>query len=59
MVVKSDAMLQHEKQIEEVLKIRPKRSRNEVMHLEVRKYVMIAAGLLVIVFAGIAMMGGK
>jgi hypothetical protein len=56
-VQKSDAMVQHEKWIEEVLKTRPKKANDDVMHIEVRNYVLAAAGLLVIIFAAVAMMG--
>jgi hypothetical protein len=55
-VVKSDAMLQHEKWIAEVVAHRPKRSNDDVMHIEWRKYVMAAAAILVVVIAIASMM---
>lgn len=48
-VVKSDAMLQHEKQIVEVVAHRPKRSNDEVMHIEWRNYLLVAAALAVVI----------
>jgi hypothetical protein len=50
-VVKSDAMLQHEKQIAEVVAHRPKRSNDNVMHIEWRTYFMAAAAIFVVVVA--------
>jgi hypothetical protein len=50
-VVKSDAMLQHEKWIAEVVAHRPKRSNDNVMHIEWSKYFMAAAAILVVVIA--------
>ena len=50
-VVKSDAMLQHEKQIAEVVAHRPKRSNDNVMHIEWRTYFMAAAVIMVVVVA--------
>ena len=50
-VVKSDAMLQHEKTIAEVVAHRPKRSNDEVMHIEWRNYLMAAAAVMVVVIA--------
>ena len=55
-VVKSDAMLQHEKWIAEVVAHRPKRSNDKVMHIEVRNYVMAAAVIVIVVLAAVAMM---
>ncbi|MDD1736916.1 MAG: hypothetical protein LUQ44_00095 [Methanothrix sp.] len=55
-VVKSDAMLQHEKWIAEVVAHRPKRSNDDVMHIEWRKYIMAAAAILVVVIAIASMM---
>ena len=55
-VVKSDAMLMHEKTIAEVVAHRPKHANNKIMHIEVRNYVVAAAIIGVIVFAVIAMM---
>jgi hypothetical protein len=57
MVLKSDAMLQYEKSAGELIKNRPKNSKDSVMHLEVRNYVAIAAGLFVVLVAGATMMG--
>ena len=50
-VVKSDAMLQHEKTIEAVVAHRPKRSNDQVMHIEWRNYLLAAAAVLVVVIA--------
>ncbi len=55
-VVKSDAMLQHEKWINEVVTHRPKHMRENVMHIEVRNLVLAAAVILVIVIAAVSMM---
>jgi hypothetical protein len=55
-VVKSDAMLQHEKWIAEVVAHRPKRSNDNVMHIEWSKYLMAAAAILVVVIAIASMM---
>jgi hypothetical protein len=55
-VVKSDAMLQHEKWIAEVVAHRPKRSNDDVMHIEWRKYLVAAAAILVVVIAIASMM---
>jgi hypothetical protein len=57
MVQKSDAMLQYEKSAGELMKNRPKNSNESIMHLEVRNYVAIAAGLFVILVAATTMMG--
>ena len=53
---KSDAMLQHEKQIVDVLKTRSKNSNNDVMHIEVRNYVVAVAAILFVVIAATSMM---
>ncbi|HNX09140.1 MAG TPA: hypothetical protein PKL29_03410 [Methanothrix sp.] len=55
-VVKSDAMLQHEKWIAEVVAHRPKRSNEKVMHIEWANYLLVAAALFAIAFAALAMM---
>jgi len=54
-VVKSDAMLLHEKWIAEVVAHRPKHANNKVMHIEVRNYVIAAAIIGVIVIAVLEM----
>jgi hypothetical protein len=53
---KSDAMLQHEKQIEFVLAHMPKGSNDDVMHIEVRNYVVAAAAIIFVVVAAVSMM---
>lgn len=53
---KSDAMLQYEKQIGSLLDKNPKRPNNEIMHLEVRNYVVAVAAIMVVVIAIISMM---
>ncbi|VVB63901.1 Uncharacterised protein [uncultured archaeon] len=55
-VVKSDAMLQHEKWIAEVVAHRPKRSNEQVMHIEWSKYLIVAAAVVVVVIAALSMM---
>ncbi len=55
-VVKSAAMLQHEKVIAEVVAHRPKRSNDNVMHIEWSKYFMAAAAVFVVLVAIGAMM---
>jgi hypothetical protein len=50
-VVKSDAMLQHEKTIAEVVAHRPKRSNDQVMHIEWRNYLLAAAAVMVVIIA--------
>jgi hypothetical protein len=55
-VVKSDAMLQHEKWIHEVVTHRPKNMREQVMHIEVRNLVLVAAALLVVIIVAVGMM---
>ncbi len=54
-VVKSDAMLQHEKWIQEVVTHRPKHMRESVMHIEVRNLVLAAAIILVLVIAAVSL----
>ncbi len=53
---KSDAMLQHEKQIVSVLEQNPKRANNEIMRLEVRNYVVAVAAIMVVIIAIVSMM---
>jgi hypothetical protein len=55
-VQKSDAMRQHEKFIEEIVAHRPKRTRNEVMQIDVPKLVIIGSAILVIIIAALSMM---
>ncbi len=55
-VQKSDAMRQHEKFIEEIVAHRPKRTRNEVMQIDVPKLVVIGAAILVVIIAALSMM---
>lgn len=55
-VVKSDAMLQHEKWIAEVVTHRPKRSNESVMHIEWSKFLLAAAAVVVVVIAAISIM---
>jgi len=50
-VVKSDAMLQHEKTIAEVVAHRPKRSNDQVMHIEWSKILLVVAAVFAIVVA--------
>jgi len=54
-VVKSDAMLQHEKWIQEVVTHRPKHMRTQVMHIEVRNLVLAAGVILVVAIAAISL----
>ena len=54
-VVKSDAMLQHEKWIEEVVTHRPKNMREQVMHIEVRNLVLAAAAVMFVIIAAVEM----
>jgi hypothetical protein len=54
-VVKSDAMLQHEKWIAEVVAHRPKH-RREVMHIEMRNVIVAVAAILVVGVAAVSMM---
>ena len=55
-VVKSDAMLQHEKQIAEITSHLPKRANNDIMHIEVANYVVAVAAIAIVVIAVIALM---
>ena len=55
-VVKSDAMLQHEKTIAEVVAHRPKRSNESVMHIEWSKYLLVAAAIFAVVIAAVTIM---
>lgn len=55
-VVKSDAMLQHEKWIAEVVAHRPKRSNDYVMHIEWSKYLLVVAAVAALAIAVISMM---
>lgn len=55
-VVKSDAMLQHEKWIAEVVAHRPKRSNDEVMHIEWSKILLAAAAIVAVIIAVTSMM---
>ena len=55
-VIKSDAMLQHEKWIAEVVAHRPKRSNDQVMHIEWSKFLLVAAAIAVVVIAATSMM---
>jgi hypothetical protein len=52
---KSDAMLQHEKQIAWVLEQNPKQPNNEIMRLEIRNYVIAVAVILFVVIAAMSM----
>ncbi|MHC1688872.1 MAG: hypothetical protein AB9879_14400 [Methanothrix sp.] len=55
-VVKSDAMLQHEKWIAEVVAHRPKRSNDNVMHIEWSKFLLVAAAVVALALAAVSMM---
>jgi len=55
-VVKSDAMLQHEKWIAEVVAHRPKRSNDNVMHIEWSKYLLVVAAIAALAIAAASMM---
>ncbi len=55
-VVKSDAMLQHEKTIAEVIAHRPKRSNEKVMHIEWSKYLLVVAAIFAVVMAAVSIM---
>jgi hypothetical protein len=50
-VVKSDAMLQYEKGISEIVSKRPKRSHDEIMHIEWRNFLLAAAAIIVVIVA--------
>ena len=54
-VVKSDAMLQYEKGIGEIISKRPKRSHDEIMHIEWRNYLLVAAAVIVVIIAATSM----
>jgi hypothetical protein len=54
-VVKSDAMLQYEKGIGEIISKRPKRSNDEIMHIEWRNILMVAAAVMIVVIAATSM----
>lgn len=55
-VVKSDAMLQHEKWIAEVVAHRPKRSNDQVMHIEWSKILLAVAAIVALGLAASSMM---
>jgi hypothetical protein len=55
-VVKSDAMLQHEKWIAEVVTHRPKHTNDMVMHIEMRNVVLALAAVAVILIAAASFM---
>lgn len=55
MVQKSDAMIQYEKSASELMKNRPKYSHEGIMHLEVRNFVAVVAGIFVILVAASTM----
>ena len=55
-VIKSDAMLQHEKWIAEVVAHRPKRNNDQVMHIEWSKFLLVAAAIAVVAIAAASMM---
>ncbi|MHC1688612.1 MAG: hypothetical protein AB9879_12995 [Methanothrix sp.] len=57
MVQKTDAMLQYEKSAGELIKNRPKRGKDAVMHLEVRNFVVAGAAIFVLITAAASMMG--
>ena len=57
MVAKSDAMLQYEKSAGELMKNRPKHSNHNIMHLEVRNFVVAGAGLFIVLVVAATMMG--
>jgi hypothetical protein len=54
-VVKSDAMLQYEKGIGEIISKRPKRSHDEIMHIEWRNILLVATVVIVVVIAATSM----
>jgi len=54
-VVKSDAMLQHEKWIAEVVAHRPKRGNDQVMHIEWSKYLIVASAIVALGIAAVSM----
>lgn len=56
MVEKSDAMLQHEKSIAELIKTRPKRTREVRMMPEAKDILMVVAAILIVVIAAVSVM---
>ena len=50
-VVKSDAMLQYEKGIGDVISKRPKVRNDEVMHVEWSKILLVAAAVFAVIIA--------
>jgi hypothetical protein len=54
MVEKSDAMVQHEKWIAEVVKTRPKRTKEIMMLPEVKDILMVVAAILIVVIAAVS-----
>jgi hypothetical protein len=54
-VVKSDAMLQYEKGIGDLISKRPKVRNDEVMHVEWGKFLLIAAAVFVVIIAAASM----
>jgi len=55
-VQKSDAMIQHEKWIAEVVSHRPKRTQQTMMIPEAQNIIMVVAGVLIIVVAALSIM---
>jgi hypothetical protein len=55
-VVKSDAMMQYEKGIADLVGHKPKQRNDNIMHIEWSKYFMAAAAILVVVIAIASMM---
>jgi hypothetical protein len=53
---KSDAMRQQEKYVEEIVAHRPKRTKNEVMQIDVPKLVLIGSALVVVIIAALSVM---
>ncbi len=56
MVVKSDAMLQHEKVIAEVVAHNPKHPKPGIKY-DIAPYMLVVSGVLVIAVAAISIMG--
>jgi hypothetical protein len=54
-LVKSDAMLQYEKGIGDLISKRPKVRNDEVMHVEWGKFLLIAAAVFVVIMAAASM----
>jgi hypothetical protein len=50
-VVKSDAMLQYEKGIGDLISKRPKVRHDEIMHVEWSKILLVAAAVFVVIIA--------